>query len=258
MACANIVSSGNSYEVQVPQFQQYYDALVEGVDSSTQYDNLLDYRITRFNDSISNNPYFFYSPFAGILVSPAGFSFPVRMMANHSEEFPSGSLSKKDLMSFFSITGESGNFKYTVGHERIPDNWYKLPIGDEYTIPGFLADVVNHAEKYPSFLDIGGNLGKGDTFSQVDFGSLTKGIFNSADLLKGNNLECFVMQASLAALPDVAGGTSTNVGNALQPLSDTVVERLAGLSCPQLNGINEDEFNKFPGYNKCPNGCTNY
>jgi hypothetical protein len=86
--------SGNDFEVQVPQFQQYYDALIEGVDADTQYANLIDFRIARFNDSVTRNPYFFYSPFAGVLVSLAGFSFPVRMMANHSAEFPEGSLTK--------------------------------------------------------------------------------------------------------------------------------------------------------------------
>jgi hypothetical protein len=63
-------------------------------------------------------------------------------------------------MSFFSITGESGNFQYTVGHDRIPDNWYKRAIDVEYTIPGFLADVVDFGEKYPPLLSTGGNTGK--------------------------------------------------------------------------------------------------
>jgi hypothetical protein len=85
--------------------------LVEGVDASTQYDHLFDFRVARFNGSIQHNSPFFYSPFSGILVSPARFSFPVRMMANPTGEFPKGSLTKKQLKSFSSITGESGKFK---------------------------------------------------------------------------------------------------------------------------------------------------
>ncbi|CZR55070.1 uncharacterized protein PAC_04956 [Phialocephala subalpina] len=252
---------GNNYEVQVPQFQHYYDALIEGVDADTQYANLIDYRIARFNDSITRNPYFFYSPFAGVLVSPAGFSFPVRMMANHSETFPEGSLSKEQLMSFFAITGKSGNFKYTVGHERIPDNWYKRAIGDEYTIPGFLADVLDFGEKYPPLLDVGGNTGKVDSFTFVDLGSLTKGVFAAGDLLHGNNLECYGLQVSQAALPDILGGAETDIGDltqVLKPLSDTVAERLLGLGCPKLDGIDKSQYNIFPGYNNCPNGCSGY
>ena len=132
------------------------------------------------------------------------------------------------------MTGESGNFSYTVGHERIPDNFYKHAIGDEYSIPGFLADVVDYAEKYPSLLDIGGNTGTADSFTPIDIGSLTKGVFDAGTLLEGNSLECFVFQISLAALPDVASGASSNIGNLIQPLSDTVTHNLRVLKSDNM------------------------
>ncbi|ESZ98955.1 putative Aromatic peroxygenase [Sclerotinia borealis F-4128] len=250
--------AGQSYDVEVPLFQKYYDALIEGVGADAQYQGLLDFRIDRHNNSKTTNPYFFSSPFAGVLVSPAGYNFPVRMMSNKSAEFPEGSLTKSDLMSFFAITGESGNFQYAPGHERIPDNWYKRATDDEYSIAGFLADVIDYAEQYPPLLDIGGNTGKPNTFTPVDLGSLTKGVFESGTLLEGNNLECFVFQAAQAAIPDIAGGTLTSIGNSIQPFSDTVAQRLLGLGCPKLEGIDQKSFDKFPGYTKCKNGCSSY
>ncbi|KAI6708423.1 hypothetical protein JHW43_009049 [Diplocarpon mali] len=42
-------------------------------------------------------------------------------------------------------------------HERIPDNWYKRAIGDEYTIPGFLAEVLDFGPKYRPLLSVGGS-----------------------------------------------------------------------------------------------------
>lgn len=39
-------------------------------------------------------------------------------MANHSVELPEDSLTKQQLMSFFSITGTTDNFVHTPGHER--------------------------------------------------------------------------------------------------------------------------------------------
>jgi hypothetical protein len=179
------------------------------------------------------------------------------MMANHRAEFPEGSLSRSQLMTFFSITGESGKFTYTPGHERIPDNWYKSAISDEYTIPGFITDVLDFGEKYPPLLEVTGNTGKVDSLTIVDLGSLTKGIFNAGDLLQGNNLECFLLQVSQAALPDIAGAES-DIGNMLSPLTTTVAERLAGLACPQLDGIDQNQYNIFPGYNNCPHGCSGY
>jgi hypothetical protein len=51
------------------------------------------------------------------------------------------------------------------------------------------------------------------------------------DLLKGNHLECYLLQVSQAALPDIAGAES-DTGNMLSSLTTTVAERLAGLACP--------------------------
>ena len=68
---------------------------------------------------------------------------------------------------------------------RIPDNWYKRAIGNEYTIPGFLADVVDFGEKYPPLLSTGGNTGKpGKCF-------LFK---NVSELLRGSELRVILVQ----------------------------------------------------------------
>lgn len=255
---ADLYLAGQSFDLQMPLFKKYYNALIEGVGADAQYQGLLNFRIDRFNNSITTNPYFFSSPFAGVLVSPAGYSFPIRMMSSKSARFPEGSLTKKHLMSFFSITGDSKKFTYTPGNERIPDNWYKRAIGDEYTIAGFLADVIDYAEQYPPLLDIGGNMGKPNTFAPVSLGSLTKGVFQSGSLLEGNNLECFVFQAAQAALPDVAGGTITSVGSTTKPFSDFAAQRLLGLGCPQLESIDQNVLAKYPGYANCKNGCSKY
>lgn len=152
-------------------------------------------------------------------------------------------------MSFFAITGESGSFTYTVGHEQIPKNWYKRAIGDEYSIVGFLADVLDFAEKDPRLLSVGGNTGSVNTFTPVNITSLTGGVFDAATLTEGNNLECFVFQILQAAMPDIAGGSESNLATIKQPISDLVVQRLAGLSCPQLNAIDQSQYDIYPGYN---------
>lgn len=255
----NSIYRGNNYIVQVDQFEQYYNALVENVDAQTQYDNLFEFRKCRWDDSEQNNPYFFSAPFAGVLVSPAGYSFPPRMMSNKSAEFPTGTLSRESLMSFFSITGEPGDFKYTIGQERIPDNFYKLAADDEYTILGFLLDVIDFGLKYPNLLSIGGNTGTPNSFSGVEVSELTKGVFDSATLLEGNNLECFLFQVSVITVPDVAGGSiSQYYGGDDSALSDLVQQMLGDLACPMLNEIDNSAFSKFPGYTTCQDGCGHY
>ena len=163
---------GNDYLLQVDQFQQYYDALPDNMvnigflsqeqcpqlmttkAAPEQYEALLPFRQARFNDSIANNPYFFYPQFAGVLVSPAGYAFPPAMMSNKSAEYPEGYLDKASFMSFFAITGESGSFTYQPGWERIPDNFYKRAIGDEYTIPGYVAFTSCLTSETSSYLTL--------------------------------------------------------------------------------------------------------
>lgn len=168
-------------------------------------------------------------------------------------------LSRENLKSFFSITGKSGHFKYTIGHERIPENWYKLAPGDEYTIPGFLLDVVDHGLKYPNLLNIGGNTGEPDTFTGVDILDLTKGVYDATTLLEGNNLECFLYQITTSAVPDIAGGSNSgDSGGYGTVLSQLVQQNIGRLGCPQLNEIDNSQFSQFPGYTTCANGCNNY
>jgi len=242
-------TSGNDYESQIPQFQQYYDALIEGEGADAQYDALYDFRVARFDDSVSRNPYFFFAPFAGVLVSPAGFSFPVRMMSNKSEEFPEGSLSKEVLMGFYamdySTSGSEYNFTYQVGWERMPENFYKRAIGDEYTIAGFVLDVLDFGIKDPRLLSVAGNTGTVDSLTPVDIGSLTKGVFDAATLLQGNNLECFIFQTIQAAGPDVTANPNSAIG---APLSNTILNILSGFGCPQLQSIDQSQYDIYPGY----------
>lgn len=42
--------------------------------------------------SIENNPYYFSSQFAGLLVAPAAYNFVINFMSNHTAEEPSGYL----------------------------------------------------------------------------------------------------------------------------------------------------------------------
>ncbi|KAG4270402.1 hypothetical protein FPRO04_11561 [Fusarium proliferatum] len=239
---SGLSGSHNKYESDVSATRG--DLYVTG----NNYHVILE-RFVNFRDSEKTNSHFFYSPFAGILVSPAAYSFPPRMMANHSGKYPEGYLSREVFTSFFGVKdSKPGNFKFNQGWERIQENWYRRPVEDEFSIPDFLGDVLEHAAKYPRLLNIGGNTGKVNSFSGVDIGDLTGGVFNTAMLLKGDNLECFVMQIIMAAAPDVLGSQFTDVTKALMPLADKLLQLLAGKTCPKLQKVNMKLFEKFPGY----------
>jgi hypothetical protein len=200
-----------------------------------------------------NNPYFFSAPFSG-LVAPAATGLVINLMSNHSEEVPGGTLTKETLMSFFSVTGTPGNLVWKPGYERIPENWYRRPTLDAHNIPEVLVDLFADNAAYPGIIRIGGNTGTVNSFAGVSLGNLTGGIFELETLAEGNNAACFLLQASLAGLPDAADPLLGAVGSILnwalskfKPLQDK-------FGCPQLLEFDNTLFNQFPGYGYAPKG----
>ncbi|ETN38619.1 uncharacterized protein HMPREF1541_06656 [Cyphellophora europaea CBS 101466] len=243
---------GNDDLVQVPQFAALYAKQSHVPDDQANYDLdvLTDFRVERFQQSIENNPYFFNGPFSGVAVQPAAYTFIFRFMGNKSAEHPEGILNKEVLKSFFSITGDEGDFTYTPGHERIPENWYKRALGDEYTIPFFALDLNTIALAHPQFLDIGGNTGTPNSFTGVNLQDLTGGVYNAKNLLEGNNLACFAYQAAILNAPDLLKGLLSDVTGAVNKITDSLGDTLVQLGCPQLEKIDDSQLSQFPGYTK--------
>lgn len=52
-----------------------------------------------------------------------------------------------------------------------------------------------------------------------------------------------------AEAPTVVTGLYENLTAALQPLAETISGNLAGLGCPQLEGVNAGMYDVYPGYN---------
>jgi len=237
---------GNDYEVVLSQFQELYS---KGQPADNyDLDLLTEQRANRFNQSINENPYFFNAPFSGVVAQPAAWSFIYRFMANKSSEYPEGRLNGEVLKSFYAITGESGNFQYTPGHERIPDNWYKRAIGDEYTVPYLSADSNVMLLKHLEFASVGGNTGKTNSFVGLAPEDLTGGVFNAATLAQGNNAMCYGLELSIQETPDLLSGIFTDTTNPLNKVLSALGDAADSLGCPKLTQINTDQFSQFPGY----------
>ncbi|KAB8300543.1 hypothetical protein EYC80_000703 [Monilinia laxa] len=236
---------GNNYKVIISQFEEMYALPLgpNGYDLSV----LTPFRATRFQQSIDNNPYFFNGPFSGIAVQPAAYTFIYRYMANKSEEYPDGYLDGKVLKSFFSITGEPGNFVWTEGHEKIPDNFYKRALGDEYGLVPYVVDVIDAGLKNLQFVNIGGNTGKTNTFTGLELKNLTGGVYDSKTLLQGNNAICFAFQFAKQAAPDILKRLLTDTASALSQLNQGMNQAMGKLSCPELTSVDNSQFSKFPG-----------
>lgn len=249
---------GNAYELQLTQFKDLYNTQQGVSDADANYDLsvLTPFRAARIAQSKANNPYFFSAPFAGVVVQPAAYTFIYRFMGNKSAEHPEGQLNRDVLKSFFAITGDEGNFKYTPGYERIPENWYKRAIGDEYSIALYSLDLNAAALQHPEFLEIGGNTGTTNSFTGVDISNLTNGVFNVGTLLQGNNLACFGFQAAVQFAPDLLQGLVSDVTGAVNTLLNALGLAIVHLDCPQLGQVQTNLFSKFPGYTKLSSSGT--
>lgn len=234
------------------QFEELFALQPNAATANYDLNILLQFRKTRFQQSIAQNPYFFYGPFTGIGVSQAAFTFIYRFMSNKTAENPEGVLNQDVLKSFFAVTGNPGSFVYTPGYERIPENWYKRAIGDEYTIPFFISDLLAYAAQYPEILSVGGNTGTVNSFTGLDISNVTGGVYNSKSLTQGNNLQCFLLQFIQQTSPGLLSGLFLNPSGALATLTKELSGLLSGLTCPQLSKVYLDEFNMYPGYKKAP------
>jgi hypothetical protein len=101
--------------------------------------------------------------------------------------------------------------------------------------------------QYPGILRFGGNTGTVNSFSGVDLSDLTGGATNGQSLFQGNNLACFLYQASLSGLPDAAEPGLDAVGSVLNWATSQIAPLQQAISCPQSGKLNNTLFNKFPG-----------
>ncbi|GKT48188.1 dothistromin biosynthesis peroxidase dotB [Colletotrichum spaethianum] len=142
---ADLYVTGDASTMVMDQFQSFYD--MSSGEGDYNFDVFAKRASIRFNETIATNPYFYYGPFTGMIARNAGYFFACRMFANYSSENPDGILNKKTLKSFFAVQGEEGNLTYNRGWERIPENWYRMPV--DYGLVQLNLDLVDLILKYP-------------------------------------------------------------------------------------------------------------
>ncbi|KAI7261180.1 Cloroperoxidase [Hortaea werneckii] len=235
-----------TYSLQIDRFQALWDLGKE--DDNYDLVALTKGRVNQFQHSVETNPYFFYAPFSGMIANPAAWVFIYRLFGNKSEEYPEGRTTGDLLKTFFSVSGEDGNFEHTPGHERIPENFYKNPDSNQYGLIPLFLDSYDAYIHNPEFESIGGNTGEVNSFTGISFSNLTEGIFNADTLLEGNNLFCFALQLALASLPDLLDGLVSDLTGLLHSLSSDLGDLTDQLTCAELKSINLAQFENFPGY----------
>lgn len=112
-------------------------------------------------------------------------------------------------------------------------------------IDGLFFDSFN-----PEFLAVGGNTGKVNSFTGVNPGDLSGGVFTAGNLREGNNVWCFAMQFAAGEAPDLLKPIFSNFQKQVSLLDAATTKAMKGLGCPQLSKIDKSQFKKFPGSSK--------
>lgn len=150
---------------------------------------------------------------------------------------------------------KDGELVYNVGHERIPENWYRTPV--DYGLISLNLDLVSWVLQHPELGSVGGNMGEVNSFAGVDLHDVTGGILNATSLLEGNNLFCFALEIVKTFAPNALAPLFKTLEVPLKMVNDAVVGPLLDIGCPAFQDLTMegDDFftglsGKYPGANK--------
>ncbi|KAF7193679.1 Dothistromin biosynthesis peroxidase dotB [Pseudocercospora fuligena] len=245
--------TGDAWTMNLTNFENLYSMVPEGQPFTSEI--MATFAARRMNESIATNPNFYFGPFTGFIARNAGYLFILRLFANHSAEHPDGQLTHETLKSFFGVTGSGSNLTYQKGWERIPENFYKVPL--DWGLVQFNLDLVSWTLQYPQLASIGGNLGSVNSFAGVDLSDPVGGLLNLSNLLEGNNLLCFALQIVKLAAPSYTNNVFATLTKPLTLILDALAAPILSLSCPSWDALTEGGEDwlsglqqKFPGANK--------
>lgn len=237
--------TGDAATMDMSRFLALYNRPGNGTDIIST-DDIVQHSLDGLHTCIETNPYCWYGPLTGLFFRNAGVAFAARLLSNHTADHPEGIMSKlarcrlENLANDFAakevfksfwgvIDNADGSLEYKRGWERIPQNWYKIPV--DYSLVNFNVDLVEWISKYPELASIGGNTGKVNTFTPIDVQNITGGALNAATLLQGNNLVCFALQVAKTVSPDSLSSLYATIAQPLDILTDALGTAITDTGC---------------------------
>ncbi|SJX64389.1 uncharacterized protein SRS1_15029 [Sporisorium reilianum f. sp. reilianum] len=256
--------------MHLPYFQDLLDLgnndQTEGKDVYTA-ELMLQHKSNRWHQSVATNPLFFNSAFGGLVVTTAAERFVAEFAANNTADengYNRLYLDEKNLLAFFSVERTAQGLKYTPGHEKLLPSWHRRPLGATFGLDDIVLTLLHAASIDPSLLSVGGNAGKVNTFTGVDVGNLTGGLYNVETLVKDPQaLACYLYQIGIEQLvPTQINVLYKVTGQALDFVGKFLAapwQKLAtagGNPCDSFNSNIAQQYSKYPGSKIERNGQT--
>jgi hypothetical protein len=182
-------------------------------------DNLAKYRYQRYQQSLQDNPNFYFGPFSLLLYGAASFLY---------ELMPSGANGYvpdyATISSFFGAQKNSdGTYSFT--EEKIPDNWTNRV--QPYTTLDVGAEIVAQYLEYPVLF--GGATGNGG-FDLINFGYIKNGTLIAPP--DASVFSCLLYQLVAERIPSSLNSIITPTVEAIAFAASKLNPMFANLGCP--------------------------
>lgn len=184
-------------------------------------DNLAKYRYQRYQQSLRDNPNFYFGPLSLLLFGASSFLY---------ELMPSGTNGYipdyATISTFFgAVKNSDGSYSFN-GQEKIPANWTNRV--KPYTNQDVTTEILAQYIEYPVLF--GGSTGNGG-FNLLNFGSIKNGTLVATP--GATETSCLLYQLTTQSIPSYANGVITPSVDALSFALKKLSPSFANLGCPQ-------------------------
>jgi hypothetical protein len=182
-------------------------------------DNLAKCRYQRYQQSLQDNPNFYFGPLSLLLFGASSFLY--ELMPSGPDYIPD----EPTISSFFGAE-KLADGTYTFNHaEQIPANWTNRV--NPYTNEDITAEILAQYLEYPVLS--GGATGNGG-FDLINFGNIKNGTLVAPP---GTATVCLLYQLATQSVPSYLNGLITPTVQALTFVAIKVGPTLVNLGCPQ-------------------------
>ena len=177
------------------------------------------YRKQRYDQSIQENPNFYFGPLSLLLYGAASFLYELMPSGTHSF--------RPDLATISSFFGAKNNGDGTWSYvpERIPKRWTNRVA--PYTNNDVTNQILQMYLLHPVLF--GGNTADG-TFDTVNFGAIKNGKISPN--INARDTSCLLYQLSTQSVPTYLNGLITPTEQALEFIANKVTPQFQNLGCP--------------------------
>ena len=180
-------------------------------------DGLAKYRYQRYQQSLAENPNFYFGPLSLLLFGASSFLY--ELMPSGPDYIPD----EATISSFFGAEKQPDG-SYTFNHaEQIPPNWYNRVA--PYTNELVTAEILAQYLEYPVLF--GGSTGNGG-FDLINFESIQNGKLVAAS---GPGTLCLLYQLATQSIPSSLNGVITPTVTALEFVLTKLSSTLTNLGC---------------------------